>query len=169
MTDPLEQQVRAELKKGRSKQDILKGLATAENREDVSWYLDQYPTDKKRKKTLWINWLLILVMLIVTIKKLYFIALIQLNAISIHQFSPLLLVELLVPAINFYILTKIIRFYRQGYQFAAVLALLALVRQENRVMPDGAMYLVIIALSVFLFLHLFPKQEKMGDTKKQVG
>jgi len=161
MTDPLEQQVRIELKKGRSKQNILKELATDQNREDLGWYLDQYPTDKKRKKILWLNYFLIFTILAITLKKLYFIALIQLNAISVNQFSPLLLVELLVPAINFYVLTKIIRFYRQGYQFAAVLALLALVRPENRIMPDPAMYLIIAALSVFLFLHLFPKQERM--------
>ncbi len=162
MTDPLEKQVQGELKKGRSKQNILKGLATADNREELSWILNQYPTDKKKQNTLFLNWLLILVLLIVTMKKLYFIALIQLNAISIHQFSPLLLVELIVPAINFYILTKLIRFYRQGYQFAAVLALLALIRPENRIMPDIVMYITVITLSVFLFLYLFPKQEKLG-------
>ncbi len=163
MTDPLEKQVQGELKKGRSKQSILKGLATADNREELSWILNQYPTDKKKQKILFLNWLLILVLLIITMKKLYFIALIQLNAISIHQFSPLLLVELIVPAINFYILTKIIRFYRQGYQFAALLSLLALIHPENRIMPDIVMYLTVITLSIFLFSYLFPKQEKLGD------
>ncbi|MCI5149853.1 MAG: hypothetical protein D3916_10795 [Candidatus Electrothrix sp. MAN1_4] len=165
MTDPLEKQVRDELKKGRSKKNIFKKLATDENKEDLDWYLDQYPTDKKRKKTLWLNYLLILVIFVVTTKKLYFIALMQLNAISVNQFTPLLLVELLVPAINFYILTKIIRSYRQGYQFAAVLALLALLRPENRIMPDLIMYVVITTLSVFLLLHLFPKQEKRENLR----
>jgi len=163
MTDPLEKQVQDELKKGRSKQRILKGLATSDNREELVWILNQYPTDKKKQKILFLNWLLILVLLIVTMKKLYFIALIQLNAISIHQFSPLLLVELIVPAINFYILTKIIRFSRQGYQFAAVLSLLALIRPENRIMPDIIMYITVITLSVFLLLYLFPKQEKQQN------
>ncbi|MGB5684332.1 MAG: hypothetical protein WBM35_00860 [Candidatus Electrothrix sp.] len=163
MTDPLEKQVQDELKKGRSKQSILKGLATSDNREELVWILNQYPTDKKKQKILFLNWLLILVLLIVTMKKLYFIALIQLNAISIHQFSPLLLVELIVPAINFYILTKIIRFSRQGYQFAAVLSLLALIRPENRIMPDIIMYITVITLSVFLLLYLFPKQEKQQN------
>lgn len=163
MTDPLEKQVQDELKKGRSKQSILKGLATSDNREELVWILNQYPTDKKKQKILFLNWLLTLVLLIVTMKKLYFIALIQLNAISIHQFSPLLLVELIVPAINFYILTKIIRFSRQGYQFAAVLSLLALIRPENRIMPDIIMYITVITLSVFLLLYLFPKQEKQQN------
>ena len=158
MTDPLEQQVRAELKKGRSKKEILKSLATAENKEDITWYLEQYPTDKKRKKVVWLNWLLVLAVLTVTVKKLYFIALIQLNAVATDHFSFLLLVELLVPAINFYVLTKVIRFFRQGYQFIAVLAILALLRPENRIMPDGALYLMVIVLAVYLLLYLFPKR-----------
>lgn len=164
--DSLEQQVRIELKKGGSKKNILKELATADNREELVWYLDQYPIAEKRQKILWLNYFLIVLLLVITLKKLYFIALIQLNAISIGQFSPLLLVELLVPAINFYILTKIIRFYRQGYQFGAVLALLALVRPENRVMPDFIMYLLVIILSSLLLAHLFPKQDKLEKTKK---
>jgi hypothetical protein len=163
MTDPLEQQIRAELKKGRSKKNILNALANKENKEDLTWYLNQYPTGTKRKQTFWLNHFLILILLILTVKKLYFIALIQLNALSINQFSPLLLVELLVPAINFYFLAKLFHFYRQGYQVVAVLALLALVRPENRIVPDLIGYLIIITLSVFLFLHLFPKQEQVEE------
>ncbi len=163
MTDPLEQQVRAELKKGRSKKNILNALATEENKEDLTWYLNQYPTGVKRQKALWLNYFLILILLVLTAKKLYFIALMQLNAISIDQFSPLLLVELLVPAINFYFLIKLFHFYRQSYQVVAVLALLALVRPENRIMPDVIGYLIIITLFIFLFKYLFPKQEKLED------
>ena len=163
MADPLEQQVLGELKKGSGKQHILKKLATLDNRDDLVWYLNHFPTGKGRKDNLWINWLLIIVLLTLTVKKLYFMALIQLNAVAVNQFSPLLLLDLIVPAINFYVLSKIIRFHRQGYQFMAVLGVLALVRSENRVMPDLAMYLVIIGLSVFLLLRLFPKQERVED------
>ncbi|NOQ45320.1 MAG: hypothetical protein GQ559_01375, partial [Desulfobulbaceae bacterium] len=116
---------------------------------------------KGREDTQWINWLLVIVLLAVTVKKLYFMALVQLNAVAVNQFSPLLLLDLIVPAINFYILIKIIYFHRQGYQFMAVLGILALVRSENRVMPDLAMYLVIIGLSVFLLSRLFPKHERL--------
>lgn len=165
MTDSLEQQVRAELKKGRSKKDIHKNLATADAGEDVAWYLRQYPIEKKRKKIFWLNWLLVSAVLTVTVKKLYFIALVQLNAIAADQFSFLLLIELLVPAINFYVLTKVVRYHRQGYQFMAVLAGLALFRPENRIMPDGAVYLLVIALAVYLLLYLFPKPEKQCDAE----
>ena len=159
MADPLEQQILAELKKGDSKQHILKKLETKENRDDLIWHLNYLPTGKARRDGKWLNWLLVIVLLVLTIKKLYFMAMVQLNASAIGQFSPLLLLDLIVPAINFYVLSKIIRFQRQGYQFMAVLGVLALVRPDNRVMPDLLMYLVITGLSIFLLLRLFPKQE----------
>jgi hypothetical protein len=161
MADPLEQQILAELKKGGSKTHILKKLETDDNRDDLVWHLNHLPTGKGRKESQWINWLLVIVLLALTIKKLYFMAMVQLNASAIGQFSPLLLLDLIVPAINFYVLNKIIRCQRQGYQFMAVLGVLALVRPDNRIMPDLLMYLVIIALSIFLLLRLFPKQDRI--------
>jgi len=163
MADPLEQQVLGELKKGAEKQNILKKLETKDNRDDLTWYLNHFPTGKGRKDNQWINWLLVIVLLAVTVNTLYFMALIQLNAAAVDQFSPMLLLDLIVPAINFFVLSKIIRFHRQGYQFMTVLGILALVRPENRVMPNLAMYLVIIGLSIFLLLRLFPKQERVED------
>jgi hypothetical protein len=163
MADPFEQQVLNELKQGRSKQNILKKLATTENRDDLTWYLNQYPTGKGRKETFLINWLLIIILLAVTVNKLYFIAMVQLKAVAVDQFSPMLLLDLIVPAINFFVLSKIIRFHRQGYQFMAVLGILALFRPENRVIPILPMYLVITALSFFLLWRLFPKQERIMD------
>ena len=163
MADPLEQQVLAELKNGAAKKNILKKLETKDNRDDLVWYLNHLPTGRGRKDNQWINWLLVIVLLAVTINKLYFMAMIQLKAIAVDQFSPMLLLDLIVPAINFFVLSKIIRFHRQGYQFMAVLGVLALVRPENRMMPNLAMYLVIIGLSIFLLLRLFPKQERVMD------
>ena len=163
MIDPLEKQVLSELKKGTGKQNILNNLETEDNRDDLVWYLNHLPTGKSRNDHQWINWLLIIVLLVLTIKKLYFIALVQMNAASVNQFSPMLLLDLVVPAVNFFVLNKIIRFQRQGYEFMTVLGVLALVRAENRVMPDLAMYLVIIGLSVFLLLRMFPKNERVKD------
>ena len=161
MADPLEQQVLGELKKGTGKLNVLKKLETEDNREDLVWYLNHLPTGKGRKNHQWINWLLIIVLLALTVKKLYFIALIQMNAAAVNQFSPMLLLDLVVPAVNFFVLNKIIRFQRQGYEFMTVLGVLAMVRAENRVMPDLALYLVIISLSVFLLLRMFPKKERL--------
>jgi hypothetical protein len=88
-------------------------------------------------------------------------AMIQITAINTGQFSLLLLLDLIVPMINFYILAKLIRFQRQGYQFMAILGLLALIRPDNHIMPDLAMYLVVSGLSIFLLLRLFPKQQRL--------
>ncbi len=163
MADPLEKQVLTELKKGTSKQQLLKKLTTADNRDDLVWYLNQFPTDKGRRENRWVNLLLVIVLLAVTLNTLYFIAMIQLKALAVDRFSPMLLLDLIVPAINFFVLSKIIRFHHQGYQFMTVLGILALFRPENRYMPNLALYLVIIGLSVFLLLRLFPKKERIND------
>ena len=65
--------------------------------------------------------------------------------------------------INFYVLSKIIRFHRQGYQFMVVLGVLALVRPENRISPDLWFYLAIIGLSFFLLKQFFPKTQHISD------
>jgi len=163
MTDPLEKQVLIELKKGTSKPQVLKKFETAENHDDLVWYLNHFPTGKGRRDNRWVNRLLVIVLLAVTLNTLYFIAMIQLNALAVDRFSPMLLLDLIVPAINFFVLSKIIRFHRQGYQFMTVLGILALFRPENRYMPNLALYLVIIGLSIFLLLRLFPKQERIAE------
>jgi hypothetical protein len=163
MADALEKQVLAELKKGTPKQQVLKKLSTADNREDLVWNLNYFPTGKGRRDNRWVNWLLVVLLLAVTLNTLYFIAMIQLRALAVDQFSPMLLLDLIVPAINFFVLSKIVRFHRQGYQFMTVLGILALFRPENRYMPNLALYLVIIGLSIFLLLRLFPKQERIED------
>ncbi len=163
MADPLEQQVLEELKKGTAKQTILKQLGTKDNREDLVWYLNHLPTGKARWDHQWLNWLLVTVLLILTLMKLYEIARLQIKAMHYDMFSPMLLLDLVVPAINFFVLNKIIRFQRQGYEFMTVLGVLALVQEENRLMPYLGMYLVIIVLSVFLLLRMFPKKERLKD------
>ncbi len=163
MADPLEQEVLKALKSGAAKPHIAKTLATPENREDLIWYLNHLPTGKARQENSWINWLLVILLLAVTVNKLYFIAILQLKAVAANMFTPMLLLDLIVPAIHFFILNKIIRFQRQGYQFMAVLGVLALVRPENRVMPNLALYLVIIGLTFFLLLRLFPKKGIIDD------
>ncbi len=163
MADPLEKQVVEELKKGVSKDQVRKKFQTSENLEDLVWYLNAYPDGRKRAKAAWLNWLLIIVLLVLTFKKVYFIALMQLHAMGVGQFTPVLLLELIVPAINFFVLSKLVRFQSQGYQFMTVLGVLALIRADNRAMPDGGMYLVIIGLSIYLLLYLFPKKGRLQD------
>lgn len=163
MIDPLEKQVLSELKKGTGKQNILKNLETKDNRDDLVWYLNHFPTGKSRKDHQWINWLLVIMLLTLSVMKLHEIARLQLKAMQYDMFTPMLLLDLVVPAVNFFVLSKIIRFQRQGYEFMTILGVLALALAVNRVMPYLDMYLVIIALSVFLRLRMFPKKERVKD------
>ncbi len=159
----IEQLVRQELRRGYKKQEILTRLSKKGDRDDLIFYLNNLPEEQQRRKYLWTNRLLCLLLTILTVGKLYVIAMIQLAAMSSGRFSPLLLIDLIVPMINFYVLSKIIRFHRQGYQFMIVLGALAFVRPENRAQPDLTLYLCVTSLSVLLLLRLFPKSEKLID------
>jgi len=110
-------------------------------------------------KKIWLNRLLALVILTLTVKALYGIATIQMIALKNSHFSPLLLLDLIVPMVNFYVLNKVIRRQRQGYQYMAVLGLLALLRPENQGQPELSLYLAAIALSALLLLR-GPKARK---------
>ncbi len=157
----IEQLVRQELRRGYKKQEILSRLSKKGDRDDLIFYLNNLPEEQQRRRYQWTNRLLCLLLTVLTVGKLYFMAMLQLAAMDAGQFSPLLLINLIVPMINFYVLSKIIRFHRQGYQFMIVLGVLAFVRPENRAQPDLTLYLCITALSVFLLLRLFPKKEQI--------
>jgi hypothetical protein len=157
----IERLIRLELRKGHDKQNILKRLSPENDKEDVLFFLNILPEEQLRRRYQWLNRLLCLLLLAITVKKLYDMAMLQLAAIYAGQFSLLLLLDLIVPMINFYVLSRILRFHRQGYQFMIVLGVLALLRPENRVQPDLSLYLAIIGLSILLFLRLFPKNRKI--------
>ncbi len=159
----LEQLIRKELANGKKKKQILANLSRKHDREEVRYILNTMPDEGRRQRYLWLNRLLCLLLFIITVKKLYDMAILQLTAVAVHQFSPLLLLDLIVPMINFYVLSKLLRFHRQGYQFMVVLGVLALVRPENRISPDLWFYLVIIGLSLFLLRQFFPKNHQLSD------
>ena len=162
-TDTLEQRIRRELAAGRGKKQVLAELSRKHDREEVLSIVNTIPDEDRRQRYRWLNWLLCLLLFLVTAKKLYDIAILQLTAVAVHQFSPLLLLYLIVPMINFYVLGKLVRCHKQGYQFMIVLGVLALVRPENRISPDIWFYLVIIGLSIFLLRQLFPKNHQITD------
>lgn len=164
MIDTVEKLVREELKTGSPKKAILKKLATAENRGDVLFFLNTLPSETRKKSCLWINALLALLLFLVTSIMLYKVAWLFMTVSSYGKMSPLLFINLVVPMINFYLLRKILRFERQGFQFLAILSALAFFRPENRAAPEVYFYLSILTLSVFLYLHLFPKKEFLTDS-----
>ncbi|WP_456473350.1 hypothetical protein [Desulfolithobacter sp.] len=163
----LEEQVREELGKGLKKQTVLARLATPENRDNLIYILNNLPQESRRLQGRWLNFLLVALVLTVTVQKLYLIAVLLLAAAKLNQFSPLLLLDLIVPAINFYVMRELLRFHRQGYQFMAVLGVLALLRSENRIFPDLYLYLAIIALSIFLLWKMFPASDKLRPSESK--
>ncbi len=161
MAGLLEEQVREELRKGQKKETILARLATPENRYNLIYILNNLPLESRRLQGRWLNYLLVFLVLTVTAKKIYLIAALLLAAVKLNQFTPLLLLDLIVPAINFYVMRELLRFHRQGYQFMTVLGALALLRGENRIFPDLYLYLAIIALSLFLLWKMFPAGDRL--------
>lgn len=161
MAELLEEQVREKLGKGQKKETIFARLSTPENRDNLIHILNNLPLESRRLQGRWLNYLLVALVLTVTVKKVYLIAALLLAAVKLNQFTPLLLLDLIVPAINFYVIRELLRFHRQGYQFMAVLGVLALMRGENRIFPDLYLYLTIIVLSFFLLWKMFPVREKI--------
>ncbi|HEB49286.1 MAG TPA: hypothetical protein ENI89_01640 [Desulfobulbus sp.] len=149
------------LHSGLSKKKVLDRLATRDNRSELLAILNDLPTEGRRRQHIWINWMLLVFLFAVTSRKIYQITVLLTAAVSSGQFSPLMLINLVVPAINFYILREIVLFHRQGYLFLAVISLLALLRPENRVLPDLYIYPSMAVLAIFLMLRLFPAREKL--------
>jgi len=152
MADSLDKQVEQLLQEGKSKQSIYTQLEKPDNRAKLIFFLNNKSLLPRRKKNMWINLILAAALLVMTLKRLL--------AISITgNFDFYLFFDFIVPTINFYILREILRFQRTGYQFLAVLTGLALFHQENRVFPDLFINLGLIALAVFLYYRMFPKEE----------
>ena len=161
MAGSLEKQTQYMLRSGIKKEEILKKLATDDNRAELILHLNNLPTETHRRQNIWINWLLLVFLFVVTSKKIYLIAILITASISYDQFTPVLLLNLIVPAINFYILREILLFRRRGYLFLAVVSVLALIRAENRITPDLYLYLTMAGVAVFILLRMFPRKEKL--------
>jgi hypothetical protein len=152
MADSLDKQVELLLQEGKSKQSIYTRLKKPDNRARLVFSLNNASLLPRRKAYMWINLFLAASLLGMTLKRLL---LIDISG----NFDFFLVFDFIVPTINFYILREILRFHRTGYQFLAVLTGLALLYPENRVLPDLFINLGMIALAVFLYLRLFPKDE----------
>jgi len=156
-----EHEIRTCLRQGLSRKDILRRLSDRHERDDLLFLLNNLPEENQRRRFLFLNILLCLTLLGLTFKQLYATATLQLAARAADQFTPLLLLDLIVPMIHFYILAQLARFQRQGYQMMLILGGLALLRPENRILPDLAAYGVIISLSALLLVCLFPRSQRL--------
>ena len=154
MPKPEEKSIEHLLAQGKTKRQIVDLLSEKFSQESLFFHLNNVPLPGQRRKFRFFNFLLIALLSYITIKKLII-------AYLFKEYAIIMLSYLVVPIINLYLLKEIWKFHKIGYQFLAPLSLLALVHAENRVMPDLAIYLLISALSAFLYFKLFPKQEQI--------
>lgn len=152
MSKSLDKQVEELLRRGKGKKEIYRELQTQENRTKLAFFLNNKTSLARRKKYMWINLSLCAALLGMTIRRLL--------AISFTgHFDFLLFFDFIVPTINFYVLREILLFQRTGYQLLAILTGLALLYQQNRVLPDLLINLGMITLAMFLYFRMFPKEE----------
>jgi hypothetical protein len=116
--------------------------------------LNNLPTSKRNRKMLPLRIITIILLMLLTIKQFLFVYLHEASSVD-------LMLGLIGPLIHIYILREILRNHRLGYQILPLLSVLALLRPENRIIPDVYMYMIMALLSGLLFLFLFPKKEKI--------
>ena len=153
MAKALDKQVEALLQEGVSKLDIFNRLKDPDNRAKLIFFLNNKSLVVRRKKYMWINIVLCVLLFGMTLKRLLAIS-------ATSNFDFLLLFDFIVPTIHFYILRELLLFQRTGYMFLAVLTGLGVVAYaENRVLPDLPINLCMIGIAIFLYLRMFPKKE----------
>ncbi len=163
MADSFEKQIDSMLQNGESKQSVFTKFNNKDTRSRLIFFLNNKSTLARRRKYMWINLFLGIVLLGMTIKLLLAVA----DTISEGGVGFYLLALFIVPTINFYILREIFQFHRTGYQFLTVLTGLSLIIYPvNRILPDLVINTGMIALAVFLYLNLFPKRELLKFPKK---
>ena len=118
--------------------------------------LNNYSLPHDRKTYLVFNLILAVLRSFATAKK-------QLTALSFSSPDIFLLLELVVPIINIYVLRKILRFQRLGYQFLFVLSCLSLIQPENHHSQELCLIGAMIGLSGFLYKRMFPATAMITD------
>jgi len=163
MANALEKQIDAMLQNGEGKQSIFTKFDSPAVRPRLLFFLNNKSLLSRRRKYMWPNLFLSVVLLGMTFRLLLAVA----DTISTKGVGWYLLADFIVPTINFYILRELLRFHRTGYQFLIILTGLSLVHAANRVMPDLLINICMIALAAYLYINLFPKSELIKIPKKE--
>jgi hypothetical protein len=154
MANPLERDIKAQLKQNLSKKEIYIRLGTERNRDEVLHMLNNLPTEALSKKMLPLRIVLLILLSLLTIKQFLFVYIVEQSSLD-------LMLGLIGPLIHIYIIRELLRNHRLGYQILPILSLLALFRPENNITPDTYMYIGMALLSGFLYLFLFPQTKKI--------
>ncbi len=140
------------LREGKPKRRIWQELKGSENREELLFLVNDLPTLQKRRTFLLLNLPLAAILLIMTGIKL-------LDAMAIGTVNLHFFLSLVVPIINIYVLKKILRFRRTGYLYLFVLSVLALFQPQNHRFLELTLLGIMLFLSGFLYLRMFPEKE----------
>ncbi len=156
MANKTEEKIEELLRKGLRKREIYKELKGKHEEGKLVFYLNNlsYPVD--RGKYQYFNLILVVILGFVTLKKLFF-------ALSFGSISITMLLALVVPTVNLFILREVMKFHRLGYQFLSILAPLSMLHAENRTLPEVALIPVMAGISIFLYFKLFPKAERISQ------
>ena len=154
MADKIEKDIEELLQKGKNKKEIWKQLGNGQDQNKVLFYLNNSSQPRDRKRFQVINLLLALVLLFITAKKL-------ITAFSFGTLDLFLLLSLVVPVINIYVLREILRFHRIGYQFLFVLSCLSLLQPENHHEQELFILGLLIGLSGYLYKQMFPAKNQI--------
>ena len=146
----LEKVVEERLQKGKNRREIWEEFRSDKNEHKLLFLLNNMSYPNLRKIYQIPNLILATVLIFLTTKKL-------IAMFSFGRFDIFLLLQLVVPIINIYILKEILRFHRIGYQFLFVLSCLSLLQPENHQPQEAILIVIMIGISGFLYLKMFPK------------
>lgn len=147
------------LREGKGKEQIWRSLKNSENPEELTFLLNNQPTLKNRRTFLLLNLPLAAILLIMTGLKFF-------ASVAIGQPNIPFFLSLVVPIINIFVLKKIMRFERTGYQYLFVLSFLSLFQPENHRFLEITLLGVMLFLAGFLYLRMFPRKELIASPGK---
>jgi hypothetical protein len=149
MSDETRKTISVLLMNGKGRKQIYDQLKSQEDPARLAFLLNNEALLKDRKKYQYVNLLTAILLAWLTAIKV-------LDAMAFGRFDLYWLASLVVPLINLYVLRKILRFQRIGYQFLFVISCLALLRPENRQLPEIMIIVMLLGLSGFLYFKMFP-------------
>ncbi|MBC8209185.1 MAG: hypothetical protein H8E79_08485 [Desulfobulbaceae bacterium] len=152
MIDKIEQQIKGLLAANKSKQGIWKELSPTIDQSKLIFHLNNLALPSRGAKVQYLVLGLAALLILITGRQLY--------AITIDSRIDLaLFLGLIPPIIHIYLLREILLCHRTGFQFTAILSVLALLRPENRIGFEPWLYLILAALAGGLYYFLFPKKD----------
>lgn len=155
MADSLEKKIEALLQQGMTRQQIYSKLQGQHAKGKLAFQVNNTSRPSLRKKYLLPTLLLAGLLTFITFKKLLVIVLT--SDLSLL----LLLLSMIVPVINIYVLREVLRFRRTGYQFLTVISLLGLLHPENHFPQEMSILVIQATIAAFLYLTIFPSKEAL--------